>query len=675
VILAPRQVARAPFEGHNPALMRALRRLRPVALLALAACASSNTPPAGKGTEPGAALGEGGTATQVPSNNNPDAGSDAAVLPAEIPMPPSGKHMGATVRDTGVAFRVWAPNAKSVSVAGEVAGPSPVPLAAEAGGTFAGRIEGARAGQRYHFVIISQDGTELSRLDPRSRKSDASESVVVDPRSYPWQSKPFKPAPRNETVLYELHIGSFNSPGGTGKGTFRSAIDKLDELAELGVNAIELMPVNQFGTTHGWGYNPQEYFAPHAAFGTPDDLRMLVDAAHEKGIAVLLDVVFNHYTGWDKAPLRCFDAPCKQGTYGAYFFEDAAYKTTPWGPRPDFAKKEVADYFVDNVFSWVSEYRIDGFRWDSVSNVRAVDGKGTVPGGVDLIKRGNQETRKALSSALIIAEDLKGSPDITKSEVAGGLGFDAQWEGAFFYPLANVLVGESDATRDLGEVQNALLSTYNADPFQRLLFTENHDTVGNGSARLPSRMDPANPGSWAARKRSMLAAGLLFTTPGVPMLFQGQEMLERGTFANTPEPLDWTKKDTYAQVRAFYKDMAHLRRNLGGSTKALSNPGITITHKNDQGGNKVVIYRRGGDNGEAVMVVANFTAKKYTRYDLGLPSAGPWLTRLDSDDPKYGADFAGGGNASIGTTAVARDGMPFTGGIALGPYSIVVLSK
>jgi 1,4-alpha-glucan branching enzyme len=476
-------------------------------------------------------------------------------------------------------------------------------------------------------------------------------------------------------VLYELHIGSFNSPGGTGKGTFLSAIDKLDELAELGVNAIELMPVNLFGTSHGWGYNPQEYFAPHAAFGTPDDLRRLVDAAHERGIAVLLDVVFNHYTGWDKAPLRCFDAPCTGGSYGAYFFEDAAYKTTPWGPRPNFDKAEVSDFFTDNVFSWVSEYRVDGFRWDSVSNVRAVDGQGTMPGGRALIKRANQATRQALGPALLIAEDLKGSADVTKAESAGGLGFDAQWEGAFFYPLANVLLAQADNARNLGEVEQALLSTYNADPFQRLLFTENHDTVGNGSARLPSRIDAADPASLAARKRSMLAAGLLFTTPGVPMLFQGQEMLERGTFADTPEPLDWSKKDTYAQVRAFYKDAIRLRRNLGGGTSGLAAPGITITHKNDQGGNKVVIFRRGKGTDDDVMVVANFTAKRYTRYDLGLPSAGPWRTRLDSDDPKYGTDFAGGGNAHVGTTSASRDGLPFTGGIALGPYSIVVLSK
>ncbi|MDB4938126.1 MAG: 1,4-alpha-glucan-branching protein [Labilithrix sp.] len=618
------------------------------------------------------------SAPEVPGPPGATASAPGPGAPAPIATPPSGKHMGATPYEGGVEFRVWAPNARAVAVVGEAAGAGAAAtgrdLAAEPGtGMFAARIDGAHAGQRYHYAITKSDGSEITRVDPRARMIDGSDSVVVDPRAYAWKTKPFTPPSREGSVVYEMHVGSFHAPGGTNSGTFTTAIDKLDALADLGVSTIELMPVNGHGG-HGWGYGPQQWFAPHPAYGSPDEMRRFVDEAHARGISVVLDVVFNHYDGYAQAPLRCFDGTCPGTSAGIYFFEEEPYRKTPWGPRPDFAKKEVADFFADNVFAWTTEYRVDGFRHDSVSNIRALDGQGSVPGGVELLKRMNEVTLAASPGALLVAEDLKGQASITAPRTSGGLGFATQWDGGFQWAVSNAATQATDEARNIGAVRDALLGTYNGDAMQRLLYVESHDTAGNDGARLPVKIDAANPTSYAARKRAMLAAGVLFTAPGVPMLFMGQEMLEDTKFVPQPAPLDWAKATSNAPVRAFYKDMIRLRRDLDGVSSGLRGKDIAVTQVNDSPGNKVLVYRRWSKPGDDVMVVVNFGAKKYTRYDIGVPSASPWVARVDSDATKYGADFGSAAPTAVTVSPTPRDNLPATAAITLGPYSIVVLT-
>jgi 1,4-alpha-glucan branching enzyme len=583
--------------------------------------------------------------------------------------------MGATPYEGGVEFRVWAPNAKAVAVAGEAAGALRRDLVLEAGtGTFVARIDGAHAGQRYHYAITTQDGAEVARVDPRARMIDGNESVVVDPRTYAWKTKSFTAPAREASVVYELHVGSFNATGGVNTGTFATAVDKLDALADLGVSTVELMPINGHGG-HGWGYGPQQWFAPHPAYGAPDDVRRFVDEAHARGISVVLDVVYNHYDGYAQAPLRCFDGTCPAPSAGIYFFEQDPYRKTPWGPRPDFAKKEVADFFADNVFAWTSEYRIDGFRHDSVSNIRALDGQGTVPGGTPLLQRMNEVVAAARPGALLVAEDLKGLASVTAPSASGGLGFTTQWDGGFQWALASAASASTDAARDIAAVRDSLLGSYNGDPMQRLLYIESHDTAGNDGARLPVKIDAADPTSYAARKRAMLAAGVLLTAPGVPMLFMGQEMLEDAKFDPEPAPLDWAKATANAPVRAFYKDMIRLRRNLDGVSGGLAGKNIAMTQLNDGAGNKVLVYRRWNKAGDDVMVVANFGARKYTRYDLGVPAAGTWVARVDSDATKYGADFGSATPTAVAVAPTPRDGLPAMASVALGPYAVVVLTR
>ena len=640
-------------------------------LLTVGACGASSSP---ESREPSAPDVPGPPGTTAPAPGGPK-------VPDPIALPPSGKHFGATPYEGGVELRVWAPNARSVAVVGEVAGDPKDPktgrraLAVEAGaGTFAARIDGAKAGQRYRYAIVGASGTEVLRADPRARAIDGAESVVVDPRSYAWKTKGFTPPTRSDAVVYELHVGSFNAPAGKNTGTFTTAIEKLDALVELGVNAVELMPVNGHGSS-GWGYGPQQWFAPQPEYGSPDDLRHFVDEAHARGIAVLLDVVFNHYDGYAQAPLRCFDGPCAEGSAGVYFFEQEPYRKTPWGPRPNFAKQEVSDFFADNVFAWTTEYKVDGFRHDSVSNIRALDGQGTVPGGVEVLKRMNDVTAAARPGALLVAEDLKGEPSVTGSPASGGLGFVTQWDGGFQWAITSAATAGNDDARNIGAVVDSLMGSYNGDAFQRLLYVESHDTAGNDGARLPVRIDAADPRSSAARKRAMLAAGLLFTAPGVPMLFMGQEMLEDAKFVPQPAPLDWSKAASNAPVRAFYKDMIRLRRNLDGDSAGLRGKNVAVTHINDSPGNKVFAYRRWGAANDDVMVVVNFGSARYTRYDVGVPAAVPWKARVDSDTTKYGADFGSATPTAVAVSATPRDGLPATAALTLGPYSLVVLVR
>jgi 1,4-alpha-glucan branching enzyme len=626
----------------------------------------------------GGASGDDAKGPDAPGVPGPP-GATATVPPAgplaPIPVPPSGKYVGATPYDGGTEFRVWAPNARAVAVVGEAVGGGRRDLAREPGtGMFSSRIDGAHAGQRYHYAITTQDGTEIARADPRARRIDGAESVIVDPRSYEWKSKPFTPPAREATVVYEMHVGSFNAPSGALSGTFTTAIDKLDSLADLGVNAIEMMPVNGHGA-HGWGYGPQQWYAPQPSYGAPDELRRFVDEAHSRGIAVMLDVVFNHYDNSSQAPLRCFDGTCPSPSAGIYFFDQDPYRKTPWGPRPDYSKKEVADFLADNVFAWTTEYRIDGFRQDSVSNIRAIDGQGTVPGGVEVLKRMNDVTLAAHPGALLVAEDLKGQASITApSSSAQGLGFTSQWDGGFQYVVASAVAAATDDARNIGSVRDSLLGNYNGDAMERVLYVETHDTAGNDGARLPTRIDAADPASYAARKRGILAAGLLLTAPGVPMIFMGQEWLEATKFLSQPAPMDWSKASNNP-VRAFYKDMIGLRRNLEGVSGGLRGKNIAVTQVNDTQASKVLVYRRWDKGGDDVVVIANFGATRYSRYDVGVPVAGNWQTRIDTDITKYGADFGSATPTPVTVTTATKDGLPVTAAVALGPYSMVVLSR
>jgi 1,4-alpha-glucan branching enzyme len=622
--------------------------------------------------------GGGGDDAAVPGGSDGDGGGrdgDGGVAGA----PP----LGATPHPGGVFFRVWAPHAAHVFVTGDFNAWSATAdgLAAESsGGTptglFGGDVAGAAVGQQYDYVVTLADGSSVTRGDPRARQlasaAAGAHAVIVDRNAYAWQTTAFAPAPFNDTVVYELHLGTFVRATPTTIGTWATAATRLDYVANLGINAVEIMPPVSCASDTTWGYNPSWPFATHNPYGSPDDAKAFIDAAHARGIAVYIDIVHNHYSS--KTALQCWDGDC---TDNAYFYTDAVRKSTPWGPRPNYSAGNVRAFIRDNAVEWLDEFRADGLRWDSTISIRATGWDASsvaIPDGASLLREVNDAVHALSPPKLQIAEDLQTWDGATQSTAKGGLGFDTQWDAAFFHPVDDNIITANDTSRSMTAIAGAITHAYNGTATQRVLYTEDHDEVANGKSRIPEMISPGNAGSLAARQRSTLGAAIVMTSPGIPMIFMGQEFLESGHFDGTT-PLDWSKQTTYADILALYTDLIHLRHNSDGHTRGLLGRNVTVFHVNDTA--KVIAYRRwdAGGAGDDVIVVANFSAKAFARYDLGLPRAGAWKARFSSNDTKYSPDFPGTPTTDVATTATARDGFPQMGSLQLGPYQVLILSQ
>jgi 1,4-alpha-glucan branching enzyme len=274
----------------------------------------------------------------------------------------------------------------------------------------------------------------------------------------------------------------------------------------------------------------------------------------------------------------------------------------------------------------------------------------------------------------MIAEDLQNNEYVTKDTGAGGMGFDSQWDAAYVHPMREAVITGSDGDRHMYSVRDAITHYYNGSATQRVIYTESHDEVNNGRSRVPEEIWPGNASSWYSKKRSTLAAAVTFTSPGIPMIFMGQEMLEDG-FWSDQDPLDWAKATTYSGIVSMYRDLARLRRNWYNNTRGLRGNNVNVHHVNDSG--KVVAYHRweNGGAGDDCIVVANFSGTGYSSYNLGFPSSGTWYVRFNSDWNGYDGGF--GNFYSYDTTAYsgAKDGMGYNANVGVGPYSVIILSK
>jgi 1,4-alpha-glucan branching enzyme len=571
--------------------------------------------------------------------------------------------------EEGVSFRTWAPNASAVALLGDFNDWSmwSTMLSNEGDGNWSRAIANANPGDQYKYVIINS-GTQYSRIDARSYQVTESigNSVVHDPDSYFWQTTDFVRPAWDETVIYELHLGTF-------AGGLVQAISKLDYLVELGVNAIELMPIWEFAGGSSWGYNAAHPFAIESTYGTPDELKWFVDEAHARGISVLLDVLYNHWGPSDMS-LWQYDGWSENGLGGIYFYNDWR-SVTPWGnTRPDFGRGEVRSYIRDNALYWLTEYRLDGLRVDGTKWIRATnDGKTELPDGWSLLQWLNNEIDAADSGKLIICEDLGGNDWMTKTTGEGGAGFDSQWDVHWIHPIRGVIETQNDSDRSMFVVRDSVLAVYNGDQTDRVIYTESHDEVANGRSRVPEEIAPGDAGNWFARKRSTLGAALVFTSPGIPMLFQGQEFLEDGFF-HDDDPLDWTKVTTYAGILQLYKDLIALRLNKTGISSGLSGASTNMHHINDNG--KVVAYHRweNGGIGDDVIVVMNFSKNNLDLYRIGFPFPGVWHMVFNSDSTEYATDYTDIGH-DVSATPFAYDGLGYSGIVDVAPYSVQIFTR
>jgi 1,4-alpha-glucan branching enzyme len=586
--------------------------------------------------------------------------------------------MGATVYAGGTTFRVWAPGAQRVWVKGSFNW-SGIELGNEFNGNFSGDVAGAGHGQDYYYTIQNQWGGYQDRKDPRSawQYNSTSNSKIFDHGIYQWRDSGYGTPGFNEMVIYEMHVGTFHDSPGGGPGNWKSAIDKLAHLKYLGVNMVKVMPVMEFPGDFSWGYNPAFPFAPESAYGDPNFMKEFVDKAHQNGIGVIFDVVHNHY-GPNDLPHTCFNGDC-MGANGQYFYTDGR-KSTPWGDtRPDYGRPEVRAYIRDSMMSLLHAYHGDGLRWDATKYMRTVNGTGDIPEAWQVFRSINREINATQPWKISIAEDFGAGDAITNdatSDTSGGAGFDAQWAGEFVHPIRTAVIEQNDGNRNMFAVRDAITQRFSGRHTSRVIYSESHDEVANGRARVPEEIWPGNAGSWASKKRSTLAAGIVMTSPGIPMIFQGQEFLEDGYFQDT-DPLDWGKTagTRFGGIVNLYADLIKLRRNFFNNTRGLRGGNVNVYHVNNTG--KVIAYHRweNGGPGDDVVIVANFSGTYFDKYTVGFPRGGLWYARFNSDARVYSSDF--GNTATLDTNANggAKDGLPNSGTIKLGPYSLVIFSQ
>jgi 1,4-alpha-glucan branching enzyme len=621
------------------------------------------------------------TADAVPAPvSTVDADAGAASTADAVPSPHGG--MGAVLLDDGVTFRVWAPHAEGVSVAGSFNGwnQSASPLAQDGGGYWSAHVEGVKAGDEYKFVLRTPGGGTLWKRDPYARdmKGSVGNCVVTDP-SFDWgDDHAYRSPPWDELVIYEVHVGTFNNQGRDAEpGNVEGVLQKLDYVAELGFNCIELMPTAEFAMSVGLGYNPAHIFAVEDAYGGPAGLKTLVKEAHARGIAVIQDVVYNHF-GPSDLDLWQFDGWTETGKGGIYFYEDWR-SSTPWGDtRPDYRRGEVRQFIRDNALFWLEEFRFDGLRWDATGQIRNAKGGNhpgdDLPDGWELIRWVNSEVNARQPWKLLIAEDLQTNAAVTRPVDQGGGGFDSQWDAQFVHPVRAALITPDDGARRMHEVAHAIGFAYDGDPVKRVVYTESHDEVMNGRARVPHDVNPRNEESWESQKRSTLGGALVFTAPGIPMIFQGQEFLQGGWF-DEKVALDWGRLERFAGIHALYRDLVHLRRDAWNVSAGLRGPHVAVHHVNDA--DKVVAFHRWRDGGprDDVVVVANFGNRAWDDYRVGFPRGGEWKVRFNSDWNGYSPDFGSHPSWHTHAEEVPRDGMPFSAGVGIGPYTAVILSQ
>ncbi len=415
-------------------------------------------------------------------------------------------------------FEVWAPRAGTMEVK---IGNKKFPMEKRSRGYWSAPIEGAGPGTDYAFVI---DGLEPALPDPRTQWQPHgvhSESRLVDHSAFAWSDQDWQAQPLSSALIYELHLGTF-TPG----GTLKAAQSRLDYLKALGVTHVELMPIANFPGKRGWGYDGVDLYAIFNAYGEPDDLKRFVDACHAKGLAVLLDVVYNHL-----GPVGNY-----LGKFGPYFTHS---HTTPWGDAVNFEEAgatEVRCFLIDNALMWLRDYHIDGLRLDAVHAYMDRS-------AIHFLEEITGEVRR-LEAAMgkhfvLIAESDLNDPRIVKAEEAGGYGLDAQWSDDFHHALFSVISGErAGYYADFGSlaqlakslrrvfVYDGNYSEYRYRNHGRQVvglsghrfigFVQNHDQVGN-------RAQGERVSHEAGVGRAKIAAALVLTAPFVPLLFQGEE--------------------------------------------------------------------------------------------------------------------------------------------------------
>ncbi len=589
--------------------------------------------------------------------------------------------MGANLVDGGATFRTWAPHAKAVHVVGDFNDFTPAAenaLTADSEGHWRGFIPGVLEGQRYKFWITGEDGPGYKR-DPYAREIRGAQWYCIVRRpTFPWHATDFVAPALPDIVLYQLHVGAFYTPRCPPyPGTFLDVLLKVPYLVELGINVVQLLPIQEFPGCFSLGYNGTDYFAPEPAFAVGDErlapyrsqvnqlltakglqpfaltdlqgevnqLKALIDVCHIHGLAVIFDLVFNHAGGgFGAESLWFFDR--QRGAdedppryWSSLFFSD---QTWAGGNVFDFKSEGVRRFLIDNARFFLEEYRVDGFRFDEVSVIdRCGYGRGW-----DFCQELTARLRSLRPGLLLHAEYWPVNPAVVKDTRDGGAGFDTTLTDGLRIALRNVLATAARADDEplpLSVLADHLAPSYLRDLWRGVQDIENHDLVlrpkdpmdRNRMQRIARAADPANPRSWWARSRSRVATGLVLTAPGIPMLFMGQEFLEDKQWSDDvldlPELLLYwpgleAPDPAMRDFLRFTRELITLRHEL----HALRSEGFKVVHVHDR--NRVLAFHRWVPaQGRDVLVVASLCNSHQYGYRIGFPLGGSWREAFNSD--------------------------------------------
>ena len=411
-------------------------------------------------------------------------------------------------------------------------------------------------------------------------------------------------------VIYEMHVGTFSglSDGLNRMGLYRDIVDThLDDLLYLGVNAVELMPITEFDYYESWGYNPVDNWAPEEAYGTPEDLKYTIDVLHQHGIAVILDIVYNHFAA--------------SGNYlwnydGGQIYFDSPACDTPWGAQAAFWKQEVQDYYLENILHWLTQYHVDGFRMDATSYMR--DPLGCYSEGWYLMQNINDAIDARGINKISIAEELPDNTAIT-NPTPGGAGFDSQWHDRFNDDVRQEVFDASFGDPEMWRIRSAVMDSSYPAKTKLVNYVEAHDEADD--ARLAVVIDSGDPYSVFAKGRSKFSQGLTILAPGIPMFLQGGEWMEDIAFdSGWSNRIDWSKAVSRAPILLFFRDVIKLRKANCAFRSDAQCQYYTILSQ-DESNNVLAFYRNANDR--HLVVVGSLNNSDLNNYRIGFPLRVP----------------------------------------------------
>jgi 1,4-alpha-glucan branching enzyme len=617
------------------------------------------------------------------------------------PQTPNGATLGAD----GATFRVWAPAADAVYLHGIFGGQvfdeltDDRLLQKDARGYWTGYQDGARDGDRYRFWVQGA-GSSGNKRDPYARELEPDGFpncfCILRARSFPWHDQDFVTPDFSDMIVYQLHIGTFAIAKPGVPSNFLDVALKIPYLAELGINVLQPLPVDEQEANPNMGYAGADLFSPDFPYvavenlpfylerlnalyaaksrspirltdiqSAPGQLKALVDLCHLHGIAVIFDVVYNHAGGFsidgkfDDNCLYYLDRRQDRGNNNdSLYFTDQDRGTG--GLAFALWNDEVSKFLIDNARYYLEEFHADGFRYDEISTLISTN----QGGGWQFCRALTSNLRGYSNRILQNAEFWAGRfPDIPASPLpvvapadAGGMGFDVVQHDYLRRMLRDAVgaaSGGASATVPVSAIAAALYPPGFDHPWRAVTCAENHDLVLAGrDPRLPTLADSSNHRSWYARSRSRVASAILLTAPGIPQIFMGQEFLEdkpwdvdpRGPNLLSWDGLDAPQDSSMRDHLQFTKDLIRLRRDL----PALRSDNVRAFYQSDS--DRVIAYHRWREGtGDDVIVVASFAETTWSSYEIGFPSPGLWKERFNSDayDHFVNPQVAGNGGAVI----------------------------